>query len=178
MGGPQRNLNPEVANLSWGLHGVVFSSNGKLVIIMEGGQSAAIYEVRTGKKLDGGIYCHDGGPQRISFSHDDSLLLYGCYQLVVGKADNGEFLGTFGETVFGGPVYAASVDSRKVAVIRPDETWIDRDAIEVWDIRGKTLLFTFRGHNGKIRSLSFSPDGKTLASVAEDGTVILWNVEG
>jgi WD40 repeat protein len=60
--------------------------------------------------------------------------------------------------------------------------------IRLWDLAAKravsgprfqqgplqpTLL---RGHAGSIFSLSFCPDGKTLASCASDGTVRLWNV--
>jgi WD40 repeat protein len=32
------------------------------------------------------------------------------------------------------------------------------------------------GHKGEVRGLSFSPDGKTLASSSVDGRVILWDV--
>ena len=37
-----------------------------------------------------------------------------------------------------------------------------------------TLL---RGHGDEIRWLDFSPDGKLLASAAQDGAVRLWNTE-
>jgi WD40 repeat protein len=34
----------------------------------------------------------------------------------------------------------------------------------------------FKGHTGPVWSVTFSPDGKTLASGSADGTAVLWDV--
>ncbi|NJR74537.1 MAG: WD40 repeat domain-containing protein [Scytonema sp. CRU_2_7] len=39
-------------------------------------------------------------------------------------------------------------------------------------------VYTFSGHGGKASEVSFSPDGKTLASTSADKTVKLWHLEG
>jgi predicted NACHT family NTPase len=48
--------------------------------------------------------------------------------------------------------------------------------IKLWDVATGKEQATLKGHKHWVRSVSFSPDGKTLASGSDDGTIRLWDV--
>ena len=72
---------------------------------------------------------------------------------------------------------AFSQDGAMLAVAQNSSlaTGDDRFSILLWEIPAQQLQFTLKGHEGKIKALGFAPDGKTLASGSEDGTIRLWN---
>ncbi len=52
-----------------------------------------------------------------------------------------------------------------------------KNYITLWDIANSIELGTVSGHTGYIETLTFSHDGKMLASGSVDGTILLWDWE-
>jgi len=52
----------------------------------------------------------------------------------------------------------------------------EENAVIVWDVATGQPIYRFLGHTGQVETLSWSSDGRVLASGSWDGTVILWEV--
>ena len=70
----------------------------------------------------------------------------------------------------GGSFMSLSPDGTTLAA---GKDWV----IDLWEIATGSHIAALEGHRDRITSLSFSPDGKTLASASYDETVKLWDVE-
>ena len=50
--------------------------------------------------------------------------------------------------------------------------------VTLWDVASATPRETLRGHSNAVQQPVFSPDGKTLYTVSDDGTAIAWDLAG
>jgi len=88
--------------------------------------------------------------QAADFSPDSKLLLTGGRD----KSALGEFL----QNIFGDSEYNKGVSMR------------------LWDVQTGKLLQTFSMHSNDVNDVSFSPDGKWIASASSDRTIELWRL--
>ncbi len=116
-----------------------------------------------------------GQGSNVAFSPDSRLLATGGGRntVIIWDVESGaESLTLWGE--HSGEVYAVAFspvdDGRLIATAGEDS------AVKVWDSHTGKLIHSFRGHEGLVSSLAFSPDGERLISGSRDKTVKVWDM--
>jgi WD40 repeat protein len=119
-------------------------------------------------------------PIKVSFSPDDNTLL-----VVVNR--NGR-IDLFDLSNPGRPVKITEIAANaQDAIFSPKGTRRDKikivsggldGSVRLWTLDGKPAAEPFKGHEGRVYSVAFSPDGTRIISGGGDGSVRLWTLDG
>ncbi len=135
---------------------LAFSPDGKYIAVGGLGQTVAIWEPATGKRVRV-IRVQTPGIGAVAFSPD------------------GKYLATAGgggiESRFAGELIGPRPDA--VTNVRTPAL---KSCIQVWDAATGNELLSRTGHAGWVTSLAFTPDGRRLVSGSTDSTAFVWDL--
>jgi WD40 repeat protein len=144
----------------------------------EWGEEFYVYALADGRKI--GEFS-DWEKFNLAFSNDDSEFASTCSistedasNICFYQAMDGKMISLVKQVANKGGLSASafSPDGKRFAY------GTDLGIVFAFDPRKGLLLNSFPGHTAAIRKISFSPDGKTLASTSADGTIVVWSLEG
>lgn len=154
------------------------SPDGALIAVGTKG-AVILYDVRSGKYIKT-LHGHVRNVMKMAFNQKSTLLAVGSDDgvVVIWDIKSGKylhFLSTFHCLGDFGPI-AFSPDETKIALGCKS---YNRDKILVilWDINTGQYLETSAGHEETVTSVTFSPDGRKIASGSCDKTIKICDVE-
>ena len=151
---------------------VTWSPDGKDILGCSYGE-IQFWSAETGNKTRK-ITSVRGQVNRIMYCNENKNIFY-LAENTVGliEPETGEIIVSFFISGIKVNAYSLSPDGNIIAVGGESEGNI----ISLWDVKNRKKLWDIAGHEGDITFLSFSPDGKTLASTSSDKTIKIWKTD-
>jgi hypothetical protein len=148
---------------------VSFSPDGKQVGVVS--RAITILDVASGAQVNS-----VEATALVAFSPDGKTLAAGSFTgpIQLWDLSSGQLLHTLEETVsnYGSGSIAFSPDGKLLAAGGGED-----QTAQIWDVASGKLLTTLKGHTGMVNKVSFSQDGKKLATGGLDGAVIVWDTD-
>ena len=172
---------------STGVTSVAFSPDGKMLASgSDYGHPIQLWNVENGTEIRS-LTGHSGSARSVTFSPDGKTLASGSVDSTIklwNVEDGTEIRSFTGHSSRPVTSVAFSPDGKTLASGSDDQTiklWKVEDGEDIRTIKLWKVEYgekpDFFDNSGRVRSVAFSPDGKTLASGSWDNKVKLWKVE-
>ncbi len=156
-----------------------FSPSGETLLTCKSRVAVTLWDVATGtQRWQVNLAAGEVVPAAVAFSPDGSLIAWACWNekpasaVQVVAAGDGRGMRRIPINDFGGAVGA-------LAFSRDGRTLIGGgEFIRLWEVASGDARGQLGGDQGHLHSLTYSHDGRRLASGGGDGTVLLWDVTG
>jgi len=136
---------------------------------------AYIYDVRSGNLLaqHGGGFLTNLVAHSVAWSPTDTYIAVGHSNgtIHLWSTINGQEVLKLGE----GKLFTWGIEKLAWS---PDGTClaaVTGKTVQVWDMKGNRLLFTYQGHTSSVKGVAWSPDSTRIVSVSDDRTAQVWN---
>lgn len=166
----------KVFGASLGLRAVAYSPNGQFIASAGHDNKVEIWDV---EKLGSSVKqfcCHDRQINSLDFSPDSNYVLSGSGDGTFKVWEISKETPSISFNV-NDAIYSVkfSPDMKWIAV--STDSYINENEIVLWDMDSGKEKWRFNGHSGAVWSMSFSPNGRYLASGGiEDGKIIIWDL--
>ena len=160
---------------------IVFSSDSKILAIGGDSDVTRIWNVKSGNEI---VSLNSVTAKFLAFSPDNKTLAIATHTEIhlwnLNEAQTSTSMLMEKDTKINALTFSPDGNTLLVGVMeRTNEPGIwNVETIygfQLWDVQTTNILASYSGHSDEIRTLTFSHDGKTIASSSKDGTVILWD---
>jgi WD40 repeat protein len=166
-------------------HKLIFSRDGQTLFGSVNDEPYSLdgdinrWETATGKEL-APLVGHRRGVNALALSTDGKLLASASNDRTVRlwSLPDGKNVATLQAKlpeIYSLFAVAFSPDNKRIVAAGRGDPTTKNFPIKMWSVSSGQEEMTLRGHAAPVQTLAFTPDGKTMVSADEAGTIILWD---